>query len=279
MTVGTSRFIWRSNTLVLFATVLCLLAVTLQRLTVVDIVAGIPLILYLPGAALISFVDYSGRHLQHLERQVWVVASSIGLSILGGFLLNVTGGLTRTHWLFLIYAVVTVLSLAGWLRQWREVDDEAGATQPATGVTSTLESDARQDSGRFRFRFSLREVILFSTALEVVAAALVLSVNSESSTSRENFVQSWIVTRPVNDVASSSIQVGIRNYMDDRRTFVVHVSGGIGKASTYRVALEPGRSWVKYLSRYGDSSVTSTVALASQPTVILSTVYLATPVP
>jgi uncharacterized membrane protein len=249
------------------------------HVSVVDVLAGIPLILFLPGAALVWLVDAHSRHIQHFERQVWVVASSIGICILGGLLLNVTGGLTRLHWLLFIYGLVTVLTLAGWLREGPEVGQSVDKAQTSSRVSVASHADALNGDGRSR-RIYLREVILLLAALWVVVAAVVLSVRTDSATSQEIFVQSWIVPKPVNNVASSSIQIGIRNHMGGRHTFVVRVTGAVGPATTsYRVPLMSGQSWVRDLSRYGDDKVTSTVALASRPSEILNRVYLSQPVP
>ena len=106
----------RFISLLVVLTALCAILAAVSSVGAVDIVFGLPLALFLPGAALVWAIDPWGRQVKGPERIMWSFGSSIGIVILGGLLLNLTGGLTRQHWLILISAVVAVSAVAAWVR-------------------------------------------------------------------------------------------------------------------------------------------------------------------
>ena len=85
------------------------------------VLAGVPLVLVLPGYALTAFC-LPGRSPRGfsplLWRGLWTVGLSLAVAVLGGLVLNLTpAGLTRVSWAILL-AGVTILALAvtAWLR-------------------------------------------------------------------------------------------------------------------------------------------------------------------
>src|ERR1700733_9287308 len=92
----------RFISVVVALTALCATLAAVTSVAAVDIVFGLPLALFLPGAALVWAIDPWGRRVKGPERIMWSFGASIGMVILGGLLLNLTGGLTRPHSLILV---------------------------------------------------------------------------------------------------------------------------------------------------------------------------------
>jgi uncharacterized membrane protein len=252
--------------LLVVLTALCAAVAASSSVEAVDIVFGLPLALLLPGAALIWAVDPWGRTVKGPERLMWSFASSIGIVIFGGLILNLTGGLTRENWLILSAAVVAVAAVAGWLRSGAQVgEDSAGGTtegEEPTGWVTTL---------------SLRTVALLAAAVLVVSGALVLSVRTNTESNREHFVQAWILPQPTGNVFSTTAQLGVRNEEGDTEVLVIRVKVGSSGTSTRNVELRDGQEWTRQLSRNPGQPVSATVAIASRPSTILDRVDLAKP--
>ena len=83
----------------LVASAACIVAVDKSSNRAVDVVAGLLLVVYLPGAALVSAFGAGRSRASVFEREMWIIGASFGLSVAGGLVLNLTSGLTRTYWL------------------------------------------------------------------------------------------------------------------------------------------------------------------------------------
>ncbi len=107
------------------------------------VLAGVPLVLVLPGYALTAFglPARSPRGFSPvLWRGLWRVGLSLAVAVLGGLVLNLTpAGLTRVSWAILL-AGVTILALAvtAWLRNSspRHSSPRSGRGWRPTGVTA-----------------------------------------------------------------------------------------------------------------------------------------------
>jgi hypothetical protein len=196
---------------------------------------------------------------------MWLVGSSIGLVVMGGLLLNLIGGLTRPHWLILIAVVVGALVVVTWLR--------GGArSAPADEEEPVIEGST--EGGR-AFHV-VRPVALLVVAAVVVAGGLVLSQRSNAESTREHFVQTWILPQPTGNVYSTKATLGVRNEEGGRQTVIVKVRTG-SSGSTLTVGLNDGQAWTHQVSRRAGQAVSVTVALASDPSSILDRVSLAKP--
>ena len=253
----------RFISLLVVLTALCAVLAAVSSVGAVDIVFGLPLALFLPGAALVWAVDPWRSQVRGPERIMWSFGSSIGIVILGGLVLNLTGGLTRQHWLILISAVVAVCAVVGWVRS---------GTQAAP--TGTLEGE--QPAG-WVTSLSLRAVVLLVAAVVVVSGALVLSQRTSAESSQEHFVQAWILPQPSGNVYSTTAHLGVRNREGGPEALVIRVSVGSTHSSTWTVDLKAGQEWTHQVSRNPGQRVSATVAAASRPSAILARVYLAKP--
>ena len=252
--------------LLVILTALCAAVAATTSVGAVDIVFGLPLALLLPGAALIWAVDPLGLHVKGPERVMWSFGSSIGIVILGGLLLNLTGGLTRQHWLILTSAVVAVTAVAGWLRGARPVGEEDPGSTPEG-----------EKPARWATTLSLRSVALLVAAVLVVSGALVLSQRTSAESSREHFVQAWILPQPTSDVFSVRAQLGLRNEEGNTEVLLIRVKVGSAGTSTRTVDLRDGQEWTHQLRRNPGEPISVTVAVASRPSTILDRVDLAKP--
>ncbi len=104
------------NILTVVATLVCVVVVHSSSDIAIKSLAGLPLILFLPGTALVSACDPFGHQVWGVPRLLWSVGASIGSIILGGLLLNVAGGLTANHWLVLVAGGVVLFCLVSSMR-------------------------------------------------------------------------------------------------------------------------------------------------------------------
>jgi uncharacterized membrane protein len=244
--------------LLVVVTAVCAVVAAVSSVGAVDIVFGLPLALVLPGTALVWALDPSAHQVKGAERAMWPVAASIGVMIVGGLLLNLTGGLTRAHWLILSSAVVAVAAVVGWLR--------AGA-EPSRRPSG--EEDA---SRRLLSSLSLRAVAILAAAVLVVSGALVLSQRTSTESSREHFVQAWMLPQP--DAFSPKAQLGVKNEEGADVVLIIEMKEG-SSTSNWTVHLDDGQQWTHEIHRASGKTVSATVANASDPSSILARVNLA----
>jgi Protein of unknown function (DUF1616) len=276
----------RSDLLLLGITAACIAAVALSSARAVDVIVGLPLTIYLPGAALVSTLGPQRHHSGVVERQLWIVGASFGLTVLGGIVLNLAGGLTRSSWLAWVGAVVVVCIAFKLARsQVPSRSDTHQAARRSADVASLDSHEAASgeaaDHGATSgsIRVSPRQATLLVAAGVICAAALVLSIHTDATTSRETFVQAWILPRPSEDVSSTSVQLGLENHLGGQRTFLVNVTVGLFAApEVFSVRLADGASWIHVITRQPGERVESTVSTTSHPSLVLTTAYLASPV-
>jgi hypothetical protein len=214
-------------------------------------------------------------------RHIWSIGASVGMVILGGLVLNLTGGLTRVHWLILITGLVVVLTAVTWVRGGgRIASDDPSETGTDVIAYRGAPDGARGTDGvpRVRFSLSLRQGAFLLGAVALVAGAMVLSLHSDSVATREHFVQAWVLPQPENESYSPSVQVGITNDEGKRTSFLVKELVGVKKIASHQVVvLNAGKSWTLQVTRVSGQPVQVSVALSSQPKNLLATVSLATP--
>ena len=271
----------RSSLLLILGTDLCAALAALSVLPAITVIAGLPLVLYAPGAAFLLAVDPHRRQVKGVQRLMWTVAASLGTVIMSGLLLNLFGGLTRTHWLVLLTVVVLILAIVGWFRG-------ASRAEPATetgdgAVPSALgpvDSDTEPESSTGPSHpAGIRQAALLMATAGVVAGALLLSLHSAAVASRESFVQAWIVTQPVNDIWSTSAQMGVTNHEGHRSQFVVEEVIGRSAPQQQKITLDDAQTWHLRVQRNAGEPVVVTVLSGAHSKAPLASVSLAQPVP
>ena len=253
--------------LIAVLTAVCAVLAAVSSVGIVDIVFGLPLALFLPGAALVGAVDPWGGQVKGPERAMWAFGSSIGIVILGGLLLNLTGGLTRPHWLILSAAVVAVSAVISWFR----------SGEPAAVDLPDAHPEGEERARRVMGTLSLRACAVLLAAVVVAAGALVLSQRTSAESSREHFVQAWILPQRTGNVYSTRAQLGVRNEEGGHEVLIIGVRVGSSHASTVTVGLNDGQPWTLEVSRAAGQPVSATVAKASDPSSVLARVDLAKP--
>jgi hypothetical protein len=234
------------------------MAMAVAKVDALNIIAASLLVFLLPGASLLYAIDFRSESARGAERLFWSVLSSLAIAVIGGLILNVAGGLTRRNWCILLGTVVLIMGIIAFARTLRY----DGSTEP------------RPSRERSRV-FSFRNVVLFGCSALFLAAALGLSQISTARTSREHFVQLWMLPRPFEAAnAATSFEVGVRNLEAKQSDFLVTVSEP-RQTLTWTVELKQGESWSQTMSRPSGDQVDATVALASTPTRTLASVHLA----
>jgi uncharacterized membrane protein len=228
-----------------------------------QIAAALPLVLILPGSALVLAVDPGHTRTAGTERLFWCLLASLGATIAGGLILNMTAELTQVTWLAYLSGVVVVAALVSVVRQ------------PERGVD--VRNSWKQMKGA---RVAMPAALLGVGAIALIAGALALSVYSSSTENREHFVQLWLVPTPATAGATAErAELGVTNY--EGRQVRVDISIRTPDTlvlSRKGVVLNQGQTWTYRIFRPGLVPVTATVALASDPSRILSSVKLASPV-
>jgi hypothetical protein len=270
----------RSDSILFALSAACVAVTAVSSNPTVDVITGLPLTVYLPGAALVSLLSTQRRDL--VQRQLWSVGASFGLTVAGGLVLNLAGGLTRASWLVWVGAVVVLCNVLKLVlpRGTNRVDTPPTDTDILDGSNadgSAIASTAGVRNSRGPM-ISLRGGVLLFGAVATCAAAIVLSVHTNAESTRESFVQAWVLPRPSEDVASPRVLIGIRNHLGYQRTFDVHVTVGNEPTKTFSVPLANGASWTRVITRLPGERVESTIFTSSQPSVVITRVYLATPI-
>ncbi len=260
----------------------CIAAVATLSTPTVRVIAGLPLTLYLPGAGLVSLINSRRHRASAVERQVWIIGASLALTVAGGLVLNLTPiGLNRSSWLVCIgseIGAINLLKILLFLYQTASTTPNVDRGTPETDqevVSAPPEMGGEAPGSKW---VSFRRVALLLCAGAICAAALVLSVHTNSATTREHFVEAWVLPRPSEDVTSTTVELGLRNHTGAARTFLVHVTVGGALADLFSVPLANGASWTHVIKRGPGQEVESTIFRSSQPTVVVTRVYLATPV-
>ncbi|MGD0882234.1 MAG: hypothetical protein ABSB09_11765 [Acidimicrobiales bacterium] len=268
----------RDDLLRLALSAACIAIVAVSSNQVVDVVAGLPLAAYFPGAVLVSTLDPQSRLTHLVERQMWIVGASFGLAVVGGLVLNLAGGLTRTSWLVWIGAVVVVCTALKFVLPVAPSLSDADVAPDTAGPATSLGVPGARRSAPGQIGVSWRQGLLLLGAAAICAASLVLSVHTDAVSTRESFVQAWVVPRPIEDVRSTSVELGVRNHLGNQCTFLVRVTVGKGTPEVFSVHLADGASWTHLISRQPTERVVSTVSTTSRPSVVTNRVLLATPV-
>jgi uncharacterized membrane protein len=229
----------------------------------VQIATALPLVLYLPGAAIVLSVDPWRKHAAGSERVLWSWLGSIVAAIAGGLVLNLVSELTRTTWLAYLLGVVVVATIASMVRR-------GGYSEPALRLGDRVP----------RIRVHTSAALLSVGAGLLIAGALAVSVYSSSNSNREHFVQLWVLPIPAGAGATAArAEVGVTNYEGRPLRFEVSITEpGRVLLSRKLLVLNQGQSWTYHLVRHGSVPVLASVSLASQPSHVLDSVRLASPV-
>ncbi len=229
-----------------------------------EIAATLPLVLVLPGASLVLASDSRSARLLSSEGLLWSLLGSLAIAIGGGLILNVVSALNKTTWLAFLLAVIASGCAVSMSRR--------GDSDRSTWRWAEIRSG--------RFRFSPRSAALSGAALLLAAGAVSLSLYSSAKSDQEHFVQLWILPTPRGGGATATrADIGLTNREGLRDQFEITIDEtGSGPLRHKEVSLAEGQTWTYKLSRKTSVPVSVRVALAAQPSRILASVRLASPV-
>jgi len=231
----------------------------------IDAAAAIPLVLVIPGLAILGSLEADRPRLAIGDAFVWSVVISFGSAVAGGLLLNLLGGLTRRNWLIYTAIVVTCATFVT-IRTPSVTADNAisggsikGATVPHRGKGSVR-----------RVNVSMRNLGTATIGLIVLGASFALSYQSADSM-RERFTQLWLTpisqssatSRP--DTSYPEAQIGVHNHEGTEERYAVALFKGAGTtaAATWSIALGDGATWSKSLPRPPGTSLRVTLTYES----------------
>ena len=257
----------RFISLLVVLTALCAALAAVSSVGAVDIVFGLPLALFLPGAALVWAIDPWGRQVKGPERLMWSFGSSIGIVILGGLLLNLTGGLTRQHWLILISVG------GGRLRRGR-----LGAKRDSGRARKTPRSPGGGGAGSLGdYPLSPRRGAPRRGRPGCLGGARALCRGRAPSRARSTSCRPGSSPNPQATCTARRPSWASGTRRGALRSLVIRVSVGSSHSSTRTVDLKDGQEWTHQVSRNPGQPVSATVAIASRPSSILDRVDLAKP--
>jgi uncharacterized membrane protein len=271
---------WRVLVVIASATAVCVAICLSTHNQVADTIGAVPLVIWLPGAAIVAAADPLSRRVAGTERIYWSLIASMGASVLGGLVLNLAGGLDRTSWSVVTSIVVAVAVVTGLLRRpstapEAPADDWAPEAPAEDGVEATPARQSMSRPLRSARRVSLRSVVLLCVAVLLTGGSIVLSEVSSARDLGEQFVELWMLPSPADaSNFATRLEVGIDDYETGTTTFLVRVKGDGPKERTWLVQLARRQDWTTTISRARDEEVVATVSLASSPGRILSSVHI-----
>jgi hypothetical protein len=256
------------------------------HVTAIATVGAIPLLLFIPGFALVNAVDPDCTVLSGGRRVMWSVVTSITLVVVGGLILNEVASLNRTSWSILIVLFVAVCTGASRIRDKHrnlglsdseDLEAIARGNDPATLGTRVVPGPNEKRIARRPI--PLRCALLLAAAVGLVVGAVALSQNSVTA-SNPKFVELWMVPSPLAEGASAHrAQLGVENLVGMKVNIVVRLYEGKHRlVSRWPVTLTAGSIWSRSVARQSTESLVATICYTSDPTRVVRYVDLTSPV-
>jgi uncharacterized membrane protein len=231
---------------ILVVVAITVVAVALAFILPSDWVPGriltLPLVLVLPGYALLS-ATFPERALEIPERLVFSLGLSLAIVILGGLALNWTPfGLRASSWAVLLAGITLAASAVALVR--RRGQSMAGQGWLRVGNVG----------------FTLRKGLLLGLAAAIVCGALAVSIIGAERQSYARYTQLWIL-RAGGASAENAVRLGISNMESTAMEYRLDVNvGGKVVKQWSAIDLEPNKQWESTLVLPPTTSVTSVEA-------------------
>ncbi len=185
----------------------------------------LPLVLLLPGYALVSAL-FPNRSLGVAERLMFSLGLSLPIVILGGLALNWTPfGLRASSWAVLLAGITLAASAVALVRR-------RGQSMSAPGWLSVG-----------NVGFTLRQGLLLGLAAAIVCGAVAVSIIGAERQSYAGFTQLWIL--PAGGAnAENAVRLGVSNMESTAMEYrlAVNVGGKVVKQWP-AIDLEPNKQW------------------------------------
>lgn len=203
------------------------LALTSVHPTVVRALFSAPLVLLLPGYALVAAL-LPGRSLSVGERAAAAIGTSLAVAVLLGLILDLTpGGLRTTSWAGALGTLT--LGSAGAAIVRRRARTEARRRVPMGAGLAGM-----------------------AVAGALVSIALIAAANGALAHQQQAaFTQLWMVPSPGAPSGPRSIEVGLTSHQPAIRVYRVEISSGGHLLRSWSVELRPGQSWLRDVTLAG----------------------------
>jgi uncharacterized protein DUF1616 len=226
-------------------------------ITVLGTLAGLPLVLVLPGYALSTLiVPRPPSHIGPLLwRASWIAGLSLAVTVLGGLVLNLMpAGLTRTTWTTSLTAM-TLLALAAsaWLRGYRFAQDPSTPRIADKGTRGP-----RTPSGGGSWPTGSL-VGYAAAALAISTAAMGVAIASAGWQHSPGFAQLWLVP-----AASGEAGLGVRSAYSGAETFRLVLRGDPNAHLSWDFTLGSGQTWQRTISAPVGQHLTAQLTVTGQ---------------
>jgi hypothetical protein len=194
------------------------------------VLAG-PLVLLVPGLALIAALDLPGQAEYPGRRLVLSIALSLATTALGGLILNAVADLRATPWVIWLVAFTFVCSAVGWLR-----------ASSAEGLAAEAAAARRSAAQRFRGA-PWHQLVLAGIAVLLFAGAAVLT--EESSRSHYDKPLTQFSLAPAAGSNGHSVRLTITNLTPNTEEMDLTLFRGSFQIATVPVKVLPSHSWTR----------------------------------
>ena len=194
------------------------------------VLAG-PLVLLVPGLALLAALDLPGQAEYPGRRLVLSIALSLATTTLGGLILNAVADLRATPWVIWLVAFTFVCSAIGWLR-----------ASSADGLGAEAAAARRSAAQRFRSA-PWHQLAVAGIALLLLAGAAVLTEESSRSHYDKPLTQFSLV--PAAGSNGHSVRLTIVNLTPNTEEMVLTLFRGSSQIGTVPVKVLSSRSWTR----------------------------------
>ena len=206
------------------------------------IVVSIPLVLLLPGAALLA-ATLPGNRLSLAERLMLSLGLSLSLSVLVGLALNWTvHDFGREHWLVGLGAVTVIALGIALTRSRSQVIKTKRLPQP---IDSSRGASIGSETAR-RWTVTRRDVALLAIAGMLGTSAVLVARLGTRIMPREGYSQLWML--PV-EGSADQVQLGIHSFELADQSFLLDVGeGGTILQRWSALTIEMGGIWESTLT-------------------------------
>ena len=219
-------------------------------------VGGLPLLLLLPGVAVVRAV-FGGTRLLSAERLAVGAAATLAVTIAVGLTLSLTGvGINRTAMALACAGVTCALAIAAAFGR--------GHASLAPALRQRLRT------------WGVRQAVLALVAVALLGGAAALSIRSEQvQQHQEHFTSLFAVPTPQNSPRPTGVDIGVLNREGARTSYVVTVTDGVGRTLLRkRLAVGAGRAVHYVVPLVATSRLTVNLYRADAPTKVYRSVFV-----
>lgn len=228
--IATDRLVRPAPSRLIVAALLCAAASVFDAPFLVRAAAGLALVLYLPGAAVLLFFPRTGRAF-HV---VIAIGLSAALTIIVGLLLNALHHLDRSGWTLAMTGLAILPAALAWL-----------ALAPGALEQVPQSQAARLPHPRWQ------HVATFATAVLVVCAAVGLARQGAQAHAPFRFTEFWLVPA---GASAPTYELGVRNGEGRTTNYAIELANGNQRVGYWPdVTLQPGEVFRTELSAAASS--------------------------